>query len=101
MSGDGNPSMEKLMPGSSKSHASIDGSLWLAVVAIAIAALSYGNQHGNEKALDLKLAQQDQRLREQDQEIRDQATEIMLLRQDVSDLRIEAQSKLQPRTRVK
>jgi hypothetical protein len=93
--------MEKMMPGSSKATASIDGSLWLAVVAVAGVALALGTQHGNEKAVDLKLSQQDQRLREQDQKIRDLQTEVMLLRQDVSDLRIESGSKLQPRTRPK
>jgi cell division protein FtsB len=92
---------EKMMPGSSKASASIDGSLWLAVVAIAGVALAIGTQHGNEKAIDLKLSQQDQRLAQQDQKIRDLETEVMLLRQDVSDLRIEAQSKLQPRVRPK
>lgn len=85
----------------SNAEAHIDGSLWLSVVAIAGIAVVVGMQHGNEKALDLKLSQQDVKLQQQDQKIRDQETEIMLLRQDVSDLRIEAQSKLQPRTRPK
>jgi hypothetical protein len=87
--------------GGNHAEARIDGSLWLAVIAIAGAALAIGTQHGNEKAIDLKQAQQDQKLRDQDQQIRDQQTDIMLLRQDVSDLRIEAQSKLQPRARPK
>ena len=82
-------------------EARIDGSLWLSVVAIAGVALAIGTQSGNEKALDLKLSQQDAKLQQQDTKIRDQETEIMLLRQDVSDLRIEAQSKLQPRPRPK
>ncbi len=83
----------------SNAEAHIDGSLWLAVVAIAIAVLAYGTQHGNEKAVDLKQLQQDQKLAQQDQKIRDLETEVMLLRQDVTDLRVESQSKLQPRAR--
>lgn len=85
----------------SNAEAHIDGSIWLSIVAIAIAVLAYGTQHGNEKALDLKTAQQDLKLQQQDHKIRDLETEVMLLRQDVSDLRIEAQSKLQPRARPK
>lgn len=85
----------------SNAEAHIDGSLWLSVVAIAIGVLAYGTQHGTEKAVDLKQSYQQQKIEQQDVKIRDLETEVMLLRQDVADLRIEAKSKLEPRQRPK
>lgn len=79
--------------GGSNAEAHIDGSLWLAVVAIGAALLSYGTQHGNEKAVDQKLEYQDLRIADQDKQIADQKKEIMLLREDVRELTIELRGK--------
>lgn len=93
-------------------EARIDGSLWLSIIALLAAAIAVVISREQPEKIELRFQIQQQRLdnkiEQQDKLILDMRrkvdgleTEVMLLRQDVSDLRVEAASKLQPRARPK
>jgi hypothetical protein len=96
----------------SNAEAHIDGSLWLSIIALLGAAIAVVTSRMEPEKIELRFQLQQQRLETTNREqakliddmrvtVRDMETEVMLLRQDVADLRVESRSKLEPRARPK